>query len=103
MEVFTLCDCDNITNSYVAHCEQKTNRNRNQKKITLCAWGLTDDAIEKFAGVCVDVTLKICSPLHHDRYKCYFNLENMYATRKNDQRHRPSPFQFERAFSIQEQ
>ena len=23
MEVFTPCDCDNITNSYAAHCEQK--------------------------------------------------------------------------------
>ena len=23
MEVFTLCDCDNITNSYAAHCKQK--------------------------------------------------------------------------------
>ena len=32
MEVFTLCDCDNITNSYVAHSEQKTNRSRNHKK-----------------------------------------------------------------------
>ena len=32
MEAFTLCDCDNITNTYVAHCEQKTNRSRNKKK-----------------------------------------------------------------------
>ena len=23
MEVFTLCDCGNITNIYVAHCEQQ--------------------------------------------------------------------------------
>ena len=36
MEVFTLCDCDNITYYYVAHCEQKTNRSRNQKKIGQC-------------------------------------------------------------------
>ena len=32
MEVFTLCHCENITNSFVAHCEQKTNRSGNQKK-----------------------------------------------------------------------
>ena len=32
MEVFTLCNSDNITDSYVAHCEQKTDRSRNQKK-----------------------------------------------------------------------
>ena len=30
MEVFTLCDRDNITDSHVAH--EKTNRSRNQKK-----------------------------------------------------------------------
>ena len=34
--MFTLCDCNNITNSYVAHCEQKPNRSRNQKKIAQC-------------------------------------------------------------------
>ena len=33
MEVFTLCDCGNITYSYVAHSEQKTNRSRNHKKL----------------------------------------------------------------------
>ena len=32
MEVFTLCDCDNIINSYLAHYKQKLNRARNQKK-----------------------------------------------------------------------
>ena len=33
IEVFTLCDCDNITNSYAAHCEQKINRSH---KIAQC-------------------------------------------------------------------
>ena len=32
MEVLTLCDCDNITNSDVAHCKQKKIYSRNQKK-----------------------------------------------------------------------
>ena len=33
MEMFILCACDNITNSYVAHRKQnKTNRSSNQKK-----------------------------------------------------------------------
>ena len=36
MEVFTLCNCDNMTNSYVAYYKQKTIRRRNQKKIAQC-------------------------------------------------------------------
>ena len=40
MEVFTLCNCDNITNSYLAHCKQKLNRSHNQKKFTKCEWAL---------------------------------------------------------------
>ena len=34
MEVLTLCDCNNITNSYVTHNKQKPNCSRNQKKKT---------------------------------------------------------------------
>ena len=49
MEVFTLCDCDNITNSYVAHYEQKTNRSRNQKKIVQCERALTEQIAYLFA------------------------------------------------------
>ena len=33
MEVFTLCDCDNITNSYPAHYKQKQIAVANRKKI----------------------------------------------------------------------
>ena len=33
MEVFTLCDCSNINNSFAAHYKQKTNHSRNQKKM----------------------------------------------------------------------
>ena len=32
MEVFKLCNCDNITNSYVVYIKQSANRSRKQKK-----------------------------------------------------------------------
>ena len=42
MEVFTLCDCNNITNSYVTHCKQKTSQSQSEK-IALCEQALRTD------------------------------------------------------------
>ena len=33
MEVFTLCDCDNLTNSFTAHYNQQTNHSRNSHSV----------------------------------------------------------------------
>ena len=55
MEVFTLCDCDKITNSYVAHYEQKKNRSRNQKKIAQCEQALTFTDITE-----ISTTIETC-------------------------------------------
>ena len=52
MEVFTLCDCDNITNSYVTQCKQKTNRSRNQEK-SHCVNKPLCDYLLGHPGVCM--------------------------------------------------
>ena len=36
MEVLKLCDCENLTSSYAAHCK----RNKLQSQIAQCEWAL---------------------------------------------------------------
>ena len=53
MVVFTLCDCDNITYSYLPHYKQKLNRSRNQKNRTV--WMSPEDISSYFVSIYLEV------------------------------------------------
>ena len=44
MEVFTLCDCDNITNSYLARYEQNKLQSQSEKNAQ-CEWALSAQTV----------------------------------------------------------